>query len=272
MNSSEITISIADIPNDCLGLVLKEMILQGDYYRAIATCQEWRIRMRPIFLTLIPFFRSLIFYPEPTPAEDIEAMNEAFLAGEDVFGLPRLLTSRYGVEPSPYSIINIRGCAKVIKKGAEKRIRTRFTLKICVPFGTIKVLFWRRRCGAVMCGTTTVIVIKKICGDEATMKHYLHLLLPEIQDEHIYPSETCVVCHWKNNIIGHMQYATAMFGQDDAHDGRTPDMPDDEDYMRGYNNPQLDVSRIVAHFFARLRPAAAATIAANAARRQNNPQ
>jgi len=243
-----------DLFDELLTLVLKSTILQGDYLKVMKVCRRWAAAAKPIFFTLIPHFRDIIFHPAAVPHDttcDIRDRNN-FACGEDVFGIPRLRGNKPEVAGfrQTYMTMGIPKCIYVRKDGDSSQAYSEFELQISAPFGYTVITLKKLDCFLPMMfheKHTNTIRITRMCGDEIAMVRLILALIPELQGVNLYQSQDCTICGWYHDIPGcSMRHNDAELGYSDSHDGHTPDMPDDGDYMYGYNNSHLGWNDIMA--------------------------
>jgi len=223
------------IPCDCHPAIIQWAILNGDYSRVVAVSKGWEIASRNVFFTLIPHFRTRLFKPvrvksKRTPWNvhtlfDIPKIpRKPIMEGEIIFG--RVMRESI-----------IVGCTTMQVKTAEYACeRNGHVWVLRAPFGLIEILFNNQNCFSSMCHQEKTITMTRSCGDEAAMQRYLLVLIPSLQGRNLHSSWHCVICGWRNRILGCSLYNDRVAGRDDAILGLAPDMILNPDYMEAYRS------------------------------------
>jgi len=237
--------TIMCLPNDNLIQVISEMILQGDYVRAVAVSQKWEILARDAFFTLVPHFRARMFEPLSSHDDSRRPSIEAR------FGLPMIRINPRMCDGS--RAITIPGCTRIVKLHLHSIPRGSFGdlgIRLRAPFGNLTISFLDRKCLSPACYPEKVCCITRIQGDAAAMERYLRALFPSLgrsseirptQDHrspslvsyNLHSSLDCLTCEWRV-IPGYNRHKDSEAGFHDFLAGLKPDLIDNNDYMSGY--------------------------------------
>jgi len=222
-------ITISDMPDDSLGHILEEMILQGDYRRAAAVCKKWETKVRLSFFTLIPYFHTLFFRDQ--------RIDQSRTYAEQLFSLPLILDNVYRPDQKNTCELAISGCTKIWKCDYDlygMNIAV-LVIKLYAPFGIIKVDFRKITHGCAYCWDNHTFTRASTQGNRDAMYQYLYLLMPCLRGRNLHQTQKCLIREWKFFIFGHSGLNDEECGYADAERSLPPDEIDNVDYMSGYN-------------------------------------